>query len=195
MLRRNTLHGVIAGRKAATMTVTAFAAMALALTACGTEEGTGADSGAGQSEDAGAPASSSAPSSSSSMSGEASDGAGDGDTGSVSGLQAKLDDVLKATPVTFGAQNAELTEDGKRALKEVADAAGGTPDAKLEVRATAGYPDAAQAKELSQQRADAVVQQLAADGVTEDRVEAVAVGNEGVLDDDQAAMTVDISAK
>ncbi|OZM75136.1 hypothetical protein CFN78_02935 [Amycolatopsis antarctica] len=182
MLRRTTLHG---------FATAAIAAMALALTACGSEGDSGGTGDSGG-DPSGAPASSSAPSSSASAG--AGESAANADAGSVSGLQAKLDEVLSAAPITFAAESPELTEESRSTLKSVAEAAAEVPDAKLEVRATAGYQDAEQAKALSQQRADAVSKELTSGGVAEDRVEAVAAGNEGVMDD-TAAVTVDITAK
>ncbi|SFB51608.1 Outer membrane protein OmpA [Amycolatopsis marina] len=115
------------------------------------------------------------------------------DGGAQGGLQAKLDEILQATPITFQPQSAELTDEAKQALGQVAEAASAEQDAKLQVVGTAGYEDADKATKLGQERADAVRDELVAAGVAEDRVEATSKGNEGVLGDAQKAVTVDIS--
>ncbi|WP_116045283.1 OmpA family protein [Amycolatopsis palatopharyngis] len=177
MVRRTALRGV------------AIAAFTLAaVTGCG-EDGQGQDSGA--ENPAPTTAASEMPSAAPSS---AESGAADGtESGAQGGLQAKLDEILQATPITFEAQSAELTEDAKQALQQVGEAASADEDAKLKVVGTAGYEDADKAMQLGQERADAVRDELVAQGVAEDRVEATSKGNEGVLGDAQKAVTVDIT--
>ncbi|KZB82379.1 OmpA family protein [Amycolatopsis regifaucium] len=124
---------------------------------------------------------------------------GDGQNGkpadaAVQGLQAKLDEVLKASPVRFAPQSAELTDEAKATLKKVAEAAAAVPVGKVAVDTHAGYSDAAKATELSRQRADAVTKELTAGGLAADRIKAEAKGSEGVDGDDAKAMTVEVKA-
>lgn len=124
---------------------------------------------------------------------------GDGQTGepdaaAVQGLQAKLDEVVKASPVRFSPQSAELTDEAKATLKKVAEAAAAVPAVKVAVDTHAGYPDAARATELSQKRADAVSKELTAGGLAADRIKAEAKGSEGVDGDDAKAMTAEVKA-
>lgn len=46
---------------------------------------------------------------------------------------------------------------------------------------------------MSQQRVDALIKELTAHGIAEERLEGEALGNEGVLGDAEAAMTARVS--
>jgi outer membrane protein OmpA-like peptidoglycan-associated protein len=85
------------------------------------------------------------------------------------------------TMVLMGAQfetgKSVLTEGSKQDMKQVAEALKSQPDTRIEV---AGYTDntgsAATNKKLSQQRADAVMQELIANGVPQEQVTAKGYG-------------------
>lgn len=180
MVRRTAVQGIA---------VAAFALAALA--GCGDEGGgNGSDTGAENNAPTTAASEMSSPAPSSMASGES--GAPTNDSGAQGGLQAKLDEILKGSAITFQAQSAELTEEAKQSLQQVAEAVSANQDAKIEVVGTAGYEDADKATQLGQERADAVRQELVAAGVAEDRIEAVSKGNEDVLGNPEKAVTADI---
>ncbi|WP_051174154.1 OmpA family protein [Amycolatopsis orientalis] len=175
MNRRTTISGVA---------LAAFAVLAVA--GCGDDD-----------KDKGSAAASSAASAvASGQNGMPADGAQNGqpDAAAVQGLQAKIDEIVNASPVRFSPQSAELTDEAKATLKKVAKAAAAAPSVKVAVDTHAGYPDAAMATDLSQKRADAVREILTAGGIAGDRIKAKAEGSEGVGGDDAKAMTAEIKA-
>ncbi|WP_158885348.1 OmpA family protein [Amycolatopsis anabasis] len=99
-------------------------------------------------------------------------------------LQAKLDELLNGAPLRFDPDSVQLSEASKATIKQIAEAAHCPPGAKLEVIATARFEDGKKATEVSQQRADAVVQGLIAGGIAPERITAKGVGNEGIGGDD-----------
>jgi outer membrane protein OmpA-like peptidoglycan-associated protein len=180
MVRRTAVQGV------------AVAAVALAaLAGCGGDDG-GNVPGSGAENNAPTTAASemSSPAPSSMASSE-SDAPAE-DSGTQGGLEAKLDEILQGSAITFEVQSAELTEEAKQTLQQVAEVVSANQDAKVEVVGTAGYEDADKATQLGQERADAVRDELVSAGVAEDRIEAVSKGNEDVLGDPEKAVTVDI---
>lgn len=121
----------------------------------------------------------------------ASAGAADASTGALSGDAAKVSDVItqatQAAPVSFTPESAELSDSAKQTLKTIADAMQGN-DVKLTVSTSAGYPDAAKAKTLSEQRAQAIVAAFQEYGVAADRITTQATGTEKAQGD-QALQT------
>lgn len=167
----------------------AGAAMIVALAAgCGsgdpndsadTKDGTSASSeaGAGTSAPEGGASGDAAASEGAGASGgaDASGGAGGGDAAAK--VTAAIADATKAAPVVFTPESPELSDAAKKTLKTIADAMQGN-DVKLTVSTSAGYPDAAKSKALSEQRAQAIVAAFGEYGVTADRITTQATGNE-----------------
>lgn len=94
-------------------------------------------------------------------------------------LQNQLDQLLAAAPITFSPDSATLTPSGQATVDRVGALL--APAAGVGVKVTGytapGPGDPATAQNLSQQRAQAVADALAAKGVTPDRVQAVGAGN------------------
>lgn len=157
--------------------VAAAVALAGALAACGGESGMGTEgTGAGASAEASAGA---AP-------GDGSEGAdtaeGAGAQGGAAGLQATIDGLLETAPISFTPESAELSAESKESLRKIAEAATKEGSSKLEIVTHAGYEDAERSMTLSQERLDAVLAELTAAGLPEDRVQGAAKGNENMLD-------------
>ena len=91
-------------------------------------------------------------------------------------VQQQIDELLQANPVTFTPESAELTDQNRQTLQEMAavlTAAG----AKVTVETHSGHADPQQAQALSQQRAEAISQALQQQGVTPEQITANATGN------------------
>lgn len=174
MARRNLITGIAA------------AALALGVLAGCSEGGGTGGSDTDQSASASAPATGTSESASAEP--------GTGEDGAAGGaLQGQIDKLLEGAPISFAWESAELNDESKATLKKVAEAAAKDEAVKLSIKATAGNADADAAKALSQKRVDAVIKELTANGVAEDRLQGEALGNEGVSGDKQAATTVEIS--
>lgn len=105
----------------------------------------------------------------------ASEGAGGGDAAAK--VSTAIEEATQAAPVTFTPESPELSDSAKQTIKTIADAMQGN-DVKLMVSTSAGYPDAARSKALSEQRAQAIVAAFGEYGVTADRITTQATGNE-----------------
>jgi peptidoglycan-associated lipoprotein len=158
-------------RRTIVQTVTGVAIVAGLVGACGSEGSTGA---AGAS---GANAASSSGAAVSSPDAGASSAPGQGVGDAAQHVTAALQQALQQAPVTFEPEKADLTAPAKQVLEQIAKAMQGN-DVKLDVATHAGYPDAAKAKTLSEQRADAIATTLEGLGVAKDRVQTDATGNE-----------------
>jgi outer membrane protein OmpA-like peptidoglycan-associated protein len=79
-----------------------------------------------------------------------------------------------------------LSDAGKAMLKQVAEAVHCPPESRIEVTAAARFEDPQKSMTVSQQRADAVAQELVANGITAQRISAKGVGNQGVAADDSS---------
>ncbi|WP_199431412.1 OmpA family protein [Qaidamihabitans albus] len=96
-------------------------------------------------------------------------------------LQADLDRLLAAQPITFRPDTAELTPQGERAVSQVVDLVEKAPtDTTFEIGGhVAPVPggDPRTAEELSRQRAEAVADRLVAAGIARERVHPVGYGD------------------
>ncbi|MBK1785316.1 OmpA family protein [Prauserella cavernicola] len=117
-------------------------------------------------------------------------------------LQEELDALLAQQPVSFQPDSAVLTPEGESSVAAVTALLARTPtDVAFEVRGhVARVPggDPAGARELSQQRADAVAQRLVGAGIASDRVSAVGFGDTRPLTetgDTSADRRVEISVR
>jgi peptidoglycan-associated lipoprotein len=145
--------------------VMAAAAIALAGAAgCGQAQ-QAAEDAAGQAQDAAGQAAS-----------QAQDAAGQGGGALAQQTQQQIQQLLQASPLTFAPESAELSDAQKNTLQQVATAMK-TTNVTVTVETHAGYPDAQQAQELSQQRADAISQALVDAGVAPDKIKTNPKGN------------------
>ncbi|GAA4537495.1 OmpA family protein [Amycolatopsis samaneae] len=113
------------------------------------------------------------------------------------GVQAELDRVLAATPITFVPDSSRLTAQGTQAVREVAKVLAKAPE-ELQFRvgghAARGPGGERAALRLSQDRARAVAKLLQANGVPQDRVTAQGYGDTRPAaggDDRRAEITVE----
>lgn len=88
-----------------------------------------------------------------------------------------IEQALQRAPITFTPEKAELTEQARQTLGEIAKALQGNA-VKISVSTHAGYPDDEKAKALSEKRAEAITTALEGLGVTGERVARDATGNE-----------------
>ncbi|MFC4079199.1 OmpA family protein [Amycolatopsis samaneae] len=140
------------------------------VTACGS----GDSNGSGGSSSAAAPPGGSGTSSAAGAPSSAGQGAMNGAAGQVN---SAIEQALQQSPVTFEPQKADLTDKAKQTLEQIAKAMQGN-DVKITVATHAGYPDAQQAKTLSEKRAQAIASALETHGVAKDRVKEDATGSE-----------------
>ncbi|MFC5139935.1 OmpA family protein [Actinomycetospora rhizophila] len=105
---------------------------------------------------------------------------GDGSTaapgapGDPAALQSRIDQIVAATPITFRANSAELTDAGAESLGRVAEELAAVPAARVQVTgysAPLGGATTPDPQQLSDQRATTVADQLAGDGVDRARVQ------------------------
>ncbi|MGW7539171.1 OmpA family protein [Amycolatopsis sp. NPDC054798] len=92
-------------------------------------------------------------------------------------VTAAIQQAAQASPIKFEPEKAELTGKAKEGLAAIAKAMQGN-EVKLKVETHAGYPDAEKAKQLAEQRAQAIATALEGDGVAKDRVQSEPSGNE-----------------
>ncbi|MFE0028363.1 OmpA family protein [Amycolatopsis sp. NPDC059021] len=151
-------------RRTIVQAVAGAAVVAAAVTACGSGD---SNSSSGSSSSSAAPPGAGAPSS-------AGQGAANGAVGQVN---SAIEQALQQSPLTFEPQKADLTDKGKQTVTQIAKALQGN-DVKITVATHAGYPDAQQAKTLSEKRAQAIASDLEGQGVAKDRVKQEATGNE-----------------
>ncbi|MFD9961522.1 OmpA family protein [Amycolatopsis sp. NPDC058986] len=152
-------------RRTIVQAVAGAAVVAATVTACGSGDSNGSNGASGSS--AAASSGAGAPSS-------AGQGAANGAAGQVN---SAIEQALQQSPLTFEPQKADLTDKGKQTLDQIAKALQGN-DVKITVATHAGYPDAQQAKTLSEKRAQAIATDLEGHGVAKDRVKEEATGNE-----------------
>ena len=92
------------------------------------------------------------------------------------GAVQKIQDLVQVHPVTFTSQSAELSGQDTQTLQQVATVLKAT-GATATISTHAGYPDAAQAQQLSQQRADSIAKALQAAGVDASKLKEQPTGN------------------
>jgi peptidoglycan-associated lipoprotein len=86
-------------------------------------------------------------------------------------LGERIQAVPRAHPVTFTSQSADLSSEDSQTLQQIA-AAMKASNAPVTVVTQAGYPNAAQAQQLSQQRADNIAKALTDAGADASRIKA-----------------------
>ncbi|TDC93744.1 OmpA family protein [Saccharopolyspora aridisoli] len=117
--------------------------------------------------------------------GEQPGGMGAGDQGgdqAKAQLQGMLDQLNQSTPITFDPDSSELTDQGKETVTKAADMLKSAPQGVMFQVAgftASGTSSSQDSKELSQARAQAVVDQLAQDGVPAERLQATGEGDAG----------------
>jgi peptidoglycan-associated lipoprotein len=99
----------------------------------------------------------------------------------------KIQELVQVHPVTFTAQSAELTGQDTQTLQQVAAVQKAT-GATVTISTHAGYPDAAQAQQLSQQRAENIAKAMQAAGVDAAKLKTQPAGN-SVGQGDEALQT------
>ncbi|MFC7342637.1 OmpA family protein [Saccharopolyspora griseoalba] len=110
--------------------------------------------------------------------------AGQGQAGDVAAakteLQGKIDELQQSSPITFNPDSADLTDQGRQSVTQVAEMLKQAPqELRFEV---SGYTAAvngstADAQELSTQRAQTVADQLSQAGITADRMQVAGKGD------------------
>src|SRR5882757_1175799 len=98
-------------------------------------------------------------------------------------LGERIQAVLRAHPVTFTPQSADLSSEDSQTLQQIA-AAMKASNAPVTVVTHAGYPDTAQAQQLSQQRADNIAKALTDAGADASRIKAEPKGNTAAQGDE-----------
>jgi outer membrane protein OmpA-like peptidoglycan-associated protein len=89
-------------------------------------------------------------------------------------VQSRIDEIVAAQPITFLANSAELTDAGTETLDRVAEELTAVPSARATITgysAPIGGPGTPDPQQLSDQRATAAADALAADGVARDRLQ------------------------
>lgn len=99
-------------------------------------------------------------------------------TGPAGTAQQAIQELLAVSPISFEPESSELTPEAKATVKTIAEAVAAAEDVKLSVTTRSGYPDPDEATQASQERAEAIKAELAANGVAEDSVEIDPRGNE-----------------
>ena len=146
-----------------------IAAAALVVAAAGCSS---AQDAAGQAQDAGKNAAGQA------------QGAGQDAAGQASGAAGqKIQELVRVHPVAFTSQSAELTSQDTQTLQQVA-AVLKTTGATATISTHAGYPDAAQAQQLSQQRAENIAKALREAGADESKLKTQPNGNSAAQGDE-----------
>ena len=100
---------------------------------------------------------------------------------------SKIQELVQVHPVTFTAQSAELTGQDTQTLQQVAAVQKAT-GATVTISTHAGYPDAAQAQQLSQQRAENIAKAMQAAGADASKLKTEPAGN-SVGQGDEALQT------
>ena len=108
-----------------------------------------------------------------------------GQAGGAAG--SKIQELVQVHPVTFTAQSAELTGQDTQTLQQVAAVQKAT-GATVTISTHAGYPDAAQAQQLSQQRAENIAKAMQAAGADASKLKTEPAGN-SVGQGDEALQT------
>ncbi|GEL17916.1 hypothetical protein PA7_17530 [Pseudonocardia asaccharolytica DSM 44247 = NBRC 16224] len=112
---------------------------------------------------------------------------------SIQQLQGKVADLVKAQPVTFGPESAELSGSDQKTLQQIGTLLKGS-NAKITVETHAGYDDARKAQELSEQRAEAISTALQEAGVSADQVKTNPTGNTTAKGDEALKTTFNITS-
>jgi outer membrane protein OmpA-like peptidoglycan-associated protein len=105
-------------------------------------------------------------------------------------LTAQLQTILRASPVTFPSGSAEISATDTTTLTKIATVVK-TSGAAITVTTHAGYPDSAQAQQLSQQRADNITKTLVAAGLAPAKITSKPAGN--TTDQGEQALQTQIS--
>ncbi|MFC5061766.1 OmpA family protein [Actinomycetospora atypica] len=103
-------------------------------------------------------------------------GAAQGQAGSTdpAALQARIDRIVAADPISFRPNSAQLSDSGSASLRQVARELGTVPTVRVAVTGHAapiGGPGTPDPQQLSEQRATVVADELAAAGVARDRLQ------------------------
>jgi outer membrane protein OmpA-like peptidoglycan-associated protein len=123
-------------------------------------------------------------------------GAGGSGAGDVAAVSARVSQILAATPVTFQPDRPELTTAGRQSVDRVARELAAVPAARVSVTGYAAPVDRGvgpNAQSLSDQRAAAVAQRLAADGIGADRVQSHGAADTNPLASTAASRRADIT--
>lgn len=109
-------------------------------------------------------------------------------------LREQLQQLLGQHPITFEPDSAVLTPDAGRSIPRVAELVKAAPEGvRFEVGGNAANVDSpADGRQLSEQRARAVVDALVRAGVSADRLQPAGYGNSRATGDPSAARRVDI---
>jgi outer membrane protein OmpA-like peptidoglycan-associated protein len=102
-------------------------------------------------------------------------GKGDSDQPHAS-VGQQLEALQRAHPVTFSSQSAELSSQDSQTLQQAAAMLKAAP-ANVTVVTHAGYANAGQAQQLSEQRADAIAKVLETAGVDRSHIKTQPTGN------------------
>lgn len=111
-------------------------------------------------------------------------------------LQARIDEIVAAAPISFRPNSAQLSDSGSASLRQVARELGAVPTARVAVTGHAapiGGPGTPDPQQLSEQRATVVADQLAAAGVARDRVQTRGVSDTDPGPSAAAARRADVS--
>ena len=123
-------------------------------------------------------------------------GAGGAGGGDVAAVSARVSQIVAATPVTFQPDRPELTVSGRQSVDRVARELAAVPAAKVSVTGYAAPVDRGvgpDPQSLSDQRAAAVAQRLAADGIGADRVQSHGAADTNPLTSTAASRRADIT--
>ena len=111
-------------------------------------------------------------------------------------LQARIDEIVAAAPISFRPNSAELSDSGSASLRQVARELDTVPTARVAVTGHAapiGGPGTPDPQQLSEQRATVVADQLATAGVARDRVQTRGVSDTDPGPSAAAARRADVS--
>jgi peptidoglycan-associated lipoprotein len=160
---------------AATALVIGVAACSSAQNAAGQAAGA-AQNAAGQAAGAAKDAAGQAAGAAQNAAGQAAGAAKDAAGQALGSASQKIQALVQVHPVTFTAQSAELSGQDTQTLQQLAAVLKAT-GATVTISTHAGYPDAAQAQQLSQQRADNIAKALQAAGVDPSKLKSQPTGN------------------
>lgn len=109
-------------------------------------------------------------------------------------LRGQLEQLLGEHPITFEPDSAVLTSDAGQSISRVAELVKAAPEqVRFEIAGNAANVDSpADGRQLSEQRARAVVDALVRAGVPADRLQPAGYGNSRATGDPSAARRVDV---
>ena len=114
----------------------------------------------------------------------------------LAALQARIDGIVAAAPISFRPNSAELSDSGSQSLRAVARELGTVPTARVAVTGHAaplGGPGTPDPQQLSEQRATTVADELAAAGVARDRLQTRGVSDTDPGPSPAAARRADVT--